>query len=234
VGRLGHTASLLPDGKVLVVAGQVGGVAVEASAELYDPNTGEWSFTDPLPIARDLHTAIELRGGNILVVGGGNGSVPLDSCFTYDARTANWLRTGDMSIPRALVALAELPNGNVLGVAGLQTSTGFHTPLVEEYDPTSRVWSTTKPSSYAYHWGTLTTLRNGLVLAAGGVTDMQNTGVIPFAETFDACVPAWTDADSMHVARAFHTATLLGDGTVLVAGGSSDGGFTGLKSAELY
>src|SRR6478736_1712490 len=54
--RSGHTATLLPNGKVLV-AGGFDGNSILRSAELYDPANGTWSATGSLASARAYHTA---------------------------------------------------------------------------------------------------------------------------------------------------------------------------------
>src|SRR5690349_3736587 len=65
--RFHHTATLLPDGRVLVVGGEQGRGSPLASAELYDPATGTFSETSSLSTARDGHTATLLRNGLVLV-----------------------------------------------------------------------------------------------------------------------------------------------------------------------
>ena len=64
-----HTATLLPNGKVLVAGGSNGGGSL-SSAELYDPASGSWSTTGSLATARDYHTATLLPNGKVLVAGG--------------------------------------------------------------------------------------------------------------------------------------------------------------------
>src|SRR5450432_3941075 len=71
--RQSHTATLLPNGQVLV-AGGVSNRGVLASAELYDPATGLWTATGSLANARELHTATLLPNGQVLVAGGANGN----------------------------------------------------------------------------------------------------------------------------------------------------------------
>src|SRR5438309_1477571 len=68
-GRLEHTATLLPSGKILVVGGGTGS-AVLSSAEIYDPATNSWSNAAPMANARAEHTATLLPNGKVLVVGG--------------------------------------------------------------------------------------------------------------------------------------------------------------------
>ena len=70
VARYGHTATLLPNGKVIVVGGRDSNDVSLASAELYDPATGKWTMTGSLNIARYDHTATLLTSGKLMVVGG--------------------------------------------------------------------------------------------------------------------------------------------------------------------
>src|SRR5450759_3444704 len=67
--RFQDTATLLPDGKVLVAGGTVG-TGLLASAELYDPSSGAWTATGTMPTPRQGHTATLLPDGKVLVTGG--------------------------------------------------------------------------------------------------------------------------------------------------------------------
>src|SRR5881275_1164234 len=68
-GRQHSTATLLPDGKVLVAGGYNNGVYL-TSAEVYDPATGGWKATGSLGTARSAHIATLLANGKVLVAGG--------------------------------------------------------------------------------------------------------------------------------------------------------------------
>jgi len=97
VARNGHTATLLPDGHVLVVGGQCCTEPAVASAELYDPVNGTWSGTGALGEARRNHTAVLLLNGKVLVYGGdrGNSRSPgIGTAELYDPVTGVWVATG--------------------------------------------------------------------------------------------------------------------------------------------
>ena len=85
IARTEHTATLLPNGKVLVTGGMSSHYD-EASAELYDPATGTWSVTGSLHVGRFEHTATLLSNGKVLVAGGDNGHY-LTSAELYDPTT---------------------------------------------------------------------------------------------------------------------------------------------------
>ena len=94
-----HTATLLPNGKVLVVGGYNGSYL--SSAELYDPVTGTWTATGALSTARRSHAATLLPNGKVLVAGGWNGSIPLSSAELYDPATGVWTATGALNTARS-------------------------------------------------------------------------------------------------------------------------------------
>ena len=88
--RYFHTATLLPNGKVLVAGGLDSSINPSASAELYDPASGSWSPTGSLNTARDLHTATLLPNGKVLVAGGFGNSGILTSAELYDLSSKTW------------------------------------------------------------------------------------------------------------------------------------------------
>ncbi|HTK44919.1 MAG TPA: kelch repeat-containing protein [Patescibacteria group bacterium] len=238
----GYTATLLPDGKVLVVGGyDRGGLA---SAEVYDPNSGKWTATGSMDGVRFYHTATLLPDGTVLVAGGevrNNRVFP--SAELYDPRTGSWTATGRMRGAFSPETATLLLDGTVLTVGGID---GRELAYAELYDPPTGTWSVTGSLSGA-HAGRATLLPDGKVLVAGGasatkVVEPDIGGPAPgaltlaSAELYDPRTGTWTVTGSMTEARLGYTATLLADGTVLVAGGHSNdtSGTRLLASAELY
>ena len=125
--RKSHTATLLANGEVLVVGG-LGNSNPQApclaTAELYNPSTGQWSETGSIASARFLQGATLLQNGHVLVAGGdicwGNsgGSSPGTSAEIYDPSTGTWTTTGSMNYARAGAQLTLLQNGEALIAAG--------------------------------------------------------------------------------------------------------------------
>ena len=119
--RDGHTATLLPNGLVLVTGGQ-GNSGFLTSCVLYNPATGTWTTTGSLNTARRGHTATLLPNGLVLVSGGiGNGGI-LTSCELYNPATGTWTPTGSLNTAREYHTATLLANGLVLVTAGYTNS----------------------------------------------------------------------------------------------------------------
>ncbi|MEM5310813.1 kelch repeat-containing protein [Paraburkholderia sp. JHI869] len=225
--RFGHTATLLPNGQVLVAGGAK--KQVIASAELYDPVKDTWTSTGSLTQPRQSHTATLLPNGMVLVAGGfkaGAGSEQ-STAELYNPATGTWTATGSMTALRDSHTATLLANGMVL-VAGGEGKAGA-LASAELYNPATGSWALTGTMSQARYFHTATLLPNGMVLVAGGTSDK---GALASAELYNPATGIWSPAGSMSQARMnFATASLL-DGRVLVAGGS-DGSNT-LSSVELY
>ena len=242
--RESHTATLLNDGKVLVVGGDAREVlrycgppfhctrhVPLASAELFDPASGIFAGTGNMVAPRTLHAATLLGDGKVLVTGGDSGndfSTPLATAEIFDISTGMFTPTGNMVNARAGHTATLLANGKVL-VAG-----GSSGDAAELFDPATGEFTASGSMETPRTNDTATLLKNGDVLVTGG--DDASGNPVATAELFDPTTGMFTPSGSMSVARAAHTATLLTSGEVLVTGGRSSGvaNTTVIASAELF
>ncbi len=224
IARNHHTATLLQDGKVLVVGGR-NGTSILDSAELYDPDTGTWSVTGHMSRPRVDHTATLLPSGRVLVAGGYTSDAPPDfgrsgTAEVYDPATGTWSPTGNMITIRSGHAATLLQDGRVLVAGGFNTN---NVQSAELYDPATGNWSATGNLNFARYWHTMTLLQDGKVLAARGSDDGDLTSALYSAELYDPLSGTWSVVGDSNGASVFHTATLLPSGKVLVTGGNTGG-----------
>jgi N-acetylneuraminic acid mutarotase len=210
------TATLLPNGKVLVVGSFP---ASSTAAELYDPASDGWSLTGPMIVARAVGTATLLPSGKVLVAGG----IAADTGHSttraeiYDPATNAWSAADGMAVQRSGHAAALLQSGKVL-VAGGQNASGY-IATTELYDPVSDRWTMAARMDAGYAGPYATLLANGMVLFAGGSTFGDGRG-----ELYNPATDRWSNAGT--AARNTQTATRLADGRVLTTGQG--------KEAHLY
>jgi Kelch motif len=139
-----------------------------------------------------------------------------------------------MTTPRADASAVALRDGRVLICGGTATgNVGGVLSSAEIYDPAARTFTPTGSMTVAREGATATLLNDGRVLIAGGARNIGFRAELSSAELYDPAAGAFAATGSMHTAREGHTATLLRDGRVLVAGGSDNGVHT-LSSAEIY
>lgn len=267
--RAHHTATRLPDGRVLVAGGYTQPSddvprAPTATAEIYDPVSGTWSVTGQMSNPRARHEALRLANGDVMVQGG-HTTLAGPVAEIFDAATGTWravtagvgdgssatlLRSGqiliaggyysdivadahlydpvaDTSTPTGSLRTARfghvavlLADGRVLVAGGDDFVDGISGHLaehVEVYDPLTGAWSPTGdlvPPFFPSE--TLTTLADGraLFIAADSLNDLD-----PRAAIYDPLGGTWSTLANAPRGSDYHSATLLADGRVIVAGG---------------
>jgi Galactose oxidase, central domain/Kelch motif len=230
--RSEHTATLLKDGRVLVVGGIDAQGYPLASAELYDPHTGKFEKTGSLHSAREDPTATLLLDGRVLVAGGSDATGALTSAEIYDPSSGRFQLTGSMSTPRWFHTATLLRDGRVL-VAGGEESfgvNGLSTASAEVFDPQTMRFAPTGSMNSSRYGQSATLLPNGEVLLAGGTFRASGTRVTLNAfDLYDPAAGQFDPAGFMSSVRFRPIAELLQDGRVLLVGGDPS-----LASAELY
>jgi hypothetical protein len=158
-----HTATPIPDGRVLV-AGGAGGAP--GTAELWDPATGGFSAVAPMAITRDSHEALALSDGRVFLVGGETtvGGSALASAEIFDPATGLFTLTGSMGTSRSSPLVAPLPTGKVLVAGGYDPA---EKTSAEVYDPAAGTFSPTGSLVTTQGAGGAVLLSSGRVLVAG-------------------------------------------------------------------
>ncbi|MEO8217797.1 MAG: kelch repeat-containing protein [Acidobacteriota bacterium] len=239
--QFGHSATLLRNGKVLIAGGERKGPPwpTAAAAELYDPITGKFSllgsyagsglFFSGGPI---WPTANMLPDGRVLLAGENPPEI-------YDPATETFALSGGMTEGVFQYGMywhtaTSLRDGTVLVSGGNDDWTCGGLANAEIYDPSSGTFKATGKMSTSRDIHTATLLSDGTVLMAGGGSGWCGRSTNRTAELYDPVSGSFEPVGRMAQSRSGHTATLLGNGTVLIAGGTSYWPMEVLRSAELY
>lgn len=165
IPRASHTATLLPDGRVLVAGGCSTGGAT-ASAELYEPATGRWRRVGDMTVARCSHIAVPLDDGRVFIMGGGAGRLgDLATAEVFDPRTLTFRAVGSMRENHYLAT--RLADGRVL-LTGGQGRPGEILRSAELFDPRSGTFRRTGDMLVPRVKHAASLLPDGRVLIIGG------------------------------------------------------------------
>jgi hypothetical protein len=216
-----HAAVALESGEVLLLGGDPSGTGATptADAEIYDPVTDTFRPTGSMTIPRRPYGAVRLHDGRVLVAGGTTtGKVVVASAEIYDPLTGRFTRTGDLAAARHKHAAAVRPDGTVLIMGG---SAGQSDSVIlastELFDPERGSFRPAPPLVFGRYKTAAVAFPDGSALVAGGSSEL--------VEFYDSALGLFLlAAGGRQQARYFATATLLDNGSVLVAGGYGGGG----------
>lgn len=227
--RASHTATLLPNGKVLIAGGME---AAGATAELYDPARGSVAPAGRMRFDRSGgHAAALLPNGNVLLAGGWSGTAVTANAEVYDPSTSTFAATGVMSLPRSGYTATLLSTGKVLIVGGFDGKRRLES--AELYDPRAGIFVPTGGMSQPRAEHAAALMADGRLLVTGG---NQGSGqVLAGVEVYDPSTGTFHQTGDMTVIRHKHAAIALPDGRVLITGGSDARDGRGQHaSAETY
>ena len=233
------TASLLRDGRVLLVGGVHDYWYPFSHGEIYEPSTNTWSSSGGLNDPRAQHAAILLNDGRVLVTGGctvcgGDAVQLLASAEIYDPSVNRWSAVTPMNIARTGHTATRLGDGRVLVVGG---RAGSNLPTAEIYDPIADRWSFVPEGLVSRTDHVATALADGRALIVGGYPSCPAGSVICLfgimqPEIYDPNLNTWKVTGDPIDQRTAGSLTLLDSGKVLLAGGVNFLGEVG--NAELY
>ncbi len=194
-----------------------------------------FSPTGNMNIARQSHQATSLPNGDVLVTGGqGSSLIAIAQAEVFHPASGTWSITGSNIVARMEHTATLLQDGRVLVVGGAAGNAFCSSSAsAETYDPVLGTWSMTGSLPETVGSGpTAVRLLDGRVLVSGGGN--RCGAVFNQAALFDPLTSTWTATGSLTIPREFHSALLLSDGRVLVAGGVTSSPFNAVANAEIF
>ena len=215
--RADHTATLLPDGRVVIAGGVSSSDSASASAsiEIYDPRAMTFAPGGHLLTPRSHQTATLLKDGTVLFAGGsGSDGSALASTEIYDPKSGTSRAMSDMPVARTSASAVALDDGTILVVGGVDNGP---VSSAEIYDPSSGTFK--ELTDAASGMLTAVKLADGGVLLAGGDKSTMQGNLIETLGTAGNI-----EMTTGLVSRDGPTSCLLADGHVLIVGGRGEGG----------
>lgn len=208
--RIYHESQQLHNGMILVFGGYNGNATAKEfynTAELYNPESGTWSYTGSMIKKRTDFSSVLLNDGRVFAIGGKDESgSSLASTEFYNPATSTWTEGPAMHFFQSQHKALKLKDGRVL-VAGADRN-------VEIFDPETNLWQQATSMVNLHGIGfAMILMKDGNVLASGGNNDPRSL------ETYNPSTDTWTTAGFLSTNRQNHHMINLMDGKVLIVGG---------------
>ncbi len=176
--RAAHTSTLLKDGRVLIAGGIVedgsGNERPMNTAEIFDPETNEFTPADNMIESHCNHTATLLENGEVLIIAGWKPGERSDAVEIYNSETGKFRLAARLEKPLQAQNAVLLKNGKVLIVGGNSSRTEYQMEAYL-YDYKTNSFEKTGSLHYGRMAFTATLLNNGNVLITGGESLINNT-----------------------------------------------------------
>lgn len=214
--RTNHGAVTLADGRVLVIGGTIAtspALVGTATAELYDPATGQWTYTGNLSSARSRVLARLLPDGKVFVMNEDGYDSNKYYGEVYDPATGTFTRTGNVLEASGWHGLVVLADGRVMKLGGYANSN--YSRRAEIWDPATNQWNATGSMLEARQDVKPALLPDGKVLVAGGSNVMV---ALNTSEIYDPATGLFTAAGVMPDAFKADSSTILADGSIVFTG----------------
>jgi len=226
--RADHICVALGDGTVLVAGGVAADGSPTSAAEIFHPDSGEWTPTGPLLTPRRRASAVLLSDGKVLIAGGEAAGHTLDTFEIYDPVAGLFEQApGTLSAARTGYALAALDNGRVLVAGGFAGEKVVDS--IDIYDSATGIAYAGRMLSPRANF-TATPIGDGKVLFVGGTNGSEE---LASAEIFDSASGEAESVGSLTTARQNHVAIRSRrSGSLLIASGSRKGSTVG--SGEFF
>jgi len=216
-----HSSTLMRDGKIFI-AGDIDILNDGKVTETYDVAAGASLRGPDLLLARSNHVGVLLPNGQVLILAGSAGaSGTTDTTEIYDPSSGTVAAGPKLPQASAFQAIAPLPDGRIIVAGGLDPLKFRTVNTVLLYDPAVNSFNSAGVLAYGAGSSSSTLLADGRVLLAGGFDpEIVKPTLIPGSQTYDPSLQQSIRSGNMSICGFGHTATLLPNGTVLVAGGA--------------
>lgn len=224
--RASHSATVLPDGKVIIIGGLNSPQSFLSDAEIFNPETNQFSLlSGKMNTPRAGHTATLLPDGKILIVGGWSKlNTAESSAELYDPQADVFAQTGAMAHHRAGHVAVRLENGKVLIVGGVQDGQGDKNEA-ELYDPKSRTFSAVGKLSRPRDSYPSVQSGDGRVLMNGTSPSVASGGsgakALPSAEVFHLPIETQIPEGADQTTTFRNSPDTTADDGVLIFGGAA-------------
>ena len=234
-----HAATVLTTGEVVVTGGISGTTSIQ-NVEVYRPtgaNANTWfQANSPTSARRTSHASVRMQSGDVMIIGGRDGSTTLNTVFSYNLAANAWTARGTLSEPRVGHTATVMSSGNVLVAGGGPFNSTTVVATCDLYNKTTNTWSPTADMATARTGHSAVLQSDDSIVVSGGIGPGSSALAVKTAERFKSAFETWMPEPSLLTARAYHTTTVTpSSGTIVAAGGiTKTSSPTYLSSSERY